>query len=313
MHYEFDHTNFKFKKSGISIWKPVRQFLIYLLATVSVTVVLYFVLSLFISTDVEKKLSRENRMYEKLYPTLEEKEDFLGDVITGLQVKDNDLYEQIFHTESPGVDPAASLDFLFGSDTIPDSKLVRYTQEKADKLLEKGSSVEENFRRAFELLAQGEAIPPMEMPLEGLSYSQIGASTGMKISPFLKAYVLHDGLDLIAPQETPVLSAGSGIVINVTRSTKGSGNTVVIEHEGGYVTRYSHLSATSVKQGNHVNRGQKIGTVGMTGTSFAPHLHYEVLKDGMNMDPMGYILASVSADEYGNMLYMAASTKQSMD
>ncbi len=313
MHYEFDHINFKFKKSGIGIWKPVRQFLIFLLATVSVSVVLYFVLSLFISTDVEKTLSRENKMYEKLYPALEEKEDFLGDVITGLQVKDNDIYEQIFHTESPGVDPAGSLDFLFGSDTIPDTKLVRYTREKADNLLERVVSVEENFRKAFGSLEQGVAVPPMEMPLKGLSYSQIGASTGMKISPFLKAYVLHDGLDLIAPQETPVLSAGDGIVINVTRSTRGSGNTVEIEHEGGYVTRYSHLSATGVTRGSRVQRGQKIGTVGMTGASFAPHLHYEVLKDGINMDPMGYILASVSADEYGNMLYMAASTKQSMD
>ena len=313
MRYEFDHINFRFKETGVNIWKPVKHFIIYLLATLSLSVVLYFVLSLFISTDVEKKLSRENKMYEKLYPTLEEKEEFLGDVITGLQVKDNDLYEQIFHTESPGIDPAGSLDFLFGSDTIPDSKLVRYTQQKADNLLEKCMSVEENFRLAFAYLENGSIMPPMEMPLKGLSYSQIGASTGMKINPFLKAYVLHDGLDLIAPQETPVYAAGKGTVIKVNRSSRGSGNTIEIEHEGGYVTRYTHLSATSVKQGNTVRAGQKIGTVGMTGTSFAPHLHYEVLKDGMNMDPMGYILASVSADEYGNMLYMAASTKQSMD
>lgn len=313
MHYEFDHINFMFRKTGLHIWKIVRPVLLYFLATLSLSVVLYLLLSLVISTDTQKSLSRENKMYAELYPELVEKKEILADALTGLQVKDNDLYEQIFHTEAPGVDPAGTLDFLFGSDTIPDSRLVRYTGDKADVLLEKSAAIEDNFRRAFDMLAQGYDMPPMDIPLKNISYAQTGASTGMKISPFLKAYVLHDGLDLVAPQETPVLSAADGIVTSVTRSSKGRGNMVTIEHQGGYATTYSHLSATSVRKGNYVKRGQVIGSVGMTGNSMIPHLHYEVLKDGMNVDPLGYILGSVGADEYANMLFMAASTKQSMD
>ena len=310
----FDHIGFWFMKTGLHVWKFVRRLLLYLLVTMSLSIVLYFLLSLVISTDTEKRLSRENRTYEKLYPSLAQKEELLGDVITALQVKDNDLYEQIFHTEAPEVDPASTLDFLFGSDSIPDSELVGYAGRKADNLLLKAESVEENFRKAFELMGQDDFdMPPMTIPLKEISYSQVGASTGMKISPFLKAFVLHDGLDLVAQQETPVVAAADGIVISVKRSSKGSGNTIEIEHRGGYVTKYSHLSATSVRQGNRVRRGQTIGSVGMSGNSFAPHLHYEVLKDGMNMDPLGYIMGSVSAEEYGNMLFMAASTKQSMD
>ena len=76
---------------------------------------------------------------------------------------------------------------------------------------------------------------------------------------------------------------------------------------------YAHLSDISVKKDQKVTKGQKIGSVGMSGASYAPHLHYEVLKDGEYMDPVNYIFASVSPEEYANMLFMAVNTQQSMD
>ncbi len=68
-----------------------------------------------------------------------------------------------------------------------------------------------------------------------------------------------------------------------------------------------------VKQGQNVRRGERIGAVGMTGSSFAPHLHYEVLYGGTPLDPINYIFGSVTPEEYTNMLYVAAATQQSMD
>ena len=86
-----------------------------------------------------------------------------------------------------------------------------------------------------------------------------------------------------------------------------------IKHAGGYTTHYAHLDNVYVLKGQKVRRGQKIGTVGMTGKSYAPHLHFEVLRDGVHMDPVNYIFASVGPDEYANMLYMSVNTMQSMD
>ena len=86
-----------------------------------------------------------------------------------------------------------------------------------------------------------------------------------------------------------------------------------IKHKSGYTTHYCHLDDMYVKRGQKVSRGQKIGTVGMTGKAYAPHLHYEVLKDGVHLDPVNYIFASVTPGEYANMLFMAVNTKQSMD
>ena len=123
----------------------------------------------------------------------------------------------------------------------------------------------------------------------------------------------HDGVDLVVPQGSVVRAAADGVVRNVVRSGKGLGNVVEIDHRTGYVTRYTLLGDISVSQGRTVKRGQKVGTVGISSTTFAPHLHYEVLHDGKVMDPVRFLFASVTPDEYAKMLYMSVTTRQSLD
>ena len=124
---------------------------------------------------------------------------------------------------------------------------------------------------------------------------------------------MHNGLDLIAPAGDPVHAAGDGVVTEVVKSRKGLGNVVTITHKGGYKTRYAHLADIEVRKGNRVKKGKVIGYVGVSGNSFAPHLHYEVCRDTSVMDPVHYMFESVTPDEYVNMLIMSASTGQSMD
>jgi murein DD-endopeptidase MepM/ murein hydrolase activator NlpD len=101
--------------------------------------------------------------------------------------------------------------------------------------------------------------------------------------------------------------------MEVVKSRKGLGNVVSIDHGNGYVTRYAHLADIEVKKGRKVKKGSKIGYVGVSGNSFAPHLHYEVIRDTTVVDPVSHFFASVTPDEYVNMLIMSASTGQSMD
>ena len=86
-----------------------------------------------------------------------------------------------------------------------------------------------------------------------------------------------------------------------------------IDHGNGYVTRYAHLADIEVRKGRRLKRGDRIGYVGVSGNSFAPHLHYEVLRDTLVMDPVNHMFASVTPEEYVNMLVMSVSTGQSMD
>jgi murein DD-endopeptidase MepM/ murein hydrolase activator NlpD len=100
----------------------------------------------------------------------------------------------------------------------------------------------------------------------------------------------HNGVDFAAPQGALIRAAGPGVVKDV-RTDVDYGKEVTVEHKYGFVTRYGHCSQILVSVGSHVGRGQTIALVGSTGHSSAPHLHYEVVKDGKCVDPMRYILS----------------------
>lgn len=311
--YIFD-KDFKFRKQRTSVWAVLRKILMFFVVTISLAILYYILFALIFSTDTEKRLRDENRMYAREYPELEKKERLLSDVVDGLRLRDNSIYEEIFHTSAPNMDMVSSLDFLMGLDSIPDTDIVIYVKDKLDGLDKGVNLVEENFRRIFAAIKDSAFVmPPMNNPLEGFSFAQTGASVGDKINPFYKVKMRHNGLDLIAPAGEPVYAAADAVVADVVKSRKGLGNVIVLDHGNGYKTRYAHLADMEVRKGMKVKKGKRLGYVGVSGNSFAPHLHYEVLRDTLVMDPVNHFFASVSPDEFVNMLIMSASTGQSMD
>ena len=296
------------------IRRRVGKALRYLAATVTTAIGYYVLFSLLFSTEEEKRLQQENDLYATYYQELREKERLVTDVVEGLEARDNALYRKIFETEAPSVDAVTAADVISVSDSLSESFFLSYSASKSESLRRMAENVEENFREIYRLMAQRSgSLPPLTLPLEGMSYVQTGASTGIKHNPVYDVDLQHDGIDLVAPQGSVVRAAADGVVRNVIRSNKGLGNIVEIDHRNGYTTRYALLGDISVPQGRTVKRGQKIGTVGISSTTYAPHLHYEVLKDGKVLDPVHFLFASVDPDEYAKMLYMSVSTRQSMD
>ncbi len=310
----FNSENFHFGKGPRQIGRTLLTLLVYMLLTFTLAVLVYLAFSLVFRTDTERRLQREIRMYERLYPGLEEREQLLGDAIASLQHKDNEIYGLVFRSNgAPMLDPMESQGAVSVADTIPEERLTIYTRHKADSLLGRCGLVDAAFERIFRALSDTSLVlPPMTLPIADITYPQVGASTGRKMDPFYKAYVYHEGLDLIVARGTPVLAAADGTVTSASKSKSG-GNTVRIAHEGGYETVYAHLESMKVRAGQRVRAGERIGDVGMSGQAFAPHLHYEVRRDGAGMDPVGFFFASVSPTEYVNMLYMSVNTMQSMD
>lgn len=307
-------TRTGFGKLRHEAWKTVRGILFFVAVGLLATCLVYAVFAILFRTDTERRLAHENRMYKQTYGALVAKEELVSDAVASLQHKDNDIYQLVFHSNAPNADPMASLDFLFASDSIPDVKLLSYTRDKADSLLSKSAAIDAAFDRIFRAVARPDsALPPMVLPLHDITYPQVGASTGSRMNPFYKAYVEHTGIDFIVISGTPVYATADGVVGFGTGSDKSAGNVVEILHDGGYVTTYAHLGAVYVSKGQHVRCGQKIGTVGMTGKTYAPHLHYGITRYGEVVDPVNYLFASVSPAEYANMLYMAVGTMQSMD
>ena len=312
--YEFDRTSFSFKKVQRSFVNFLRNVVNVILISACVALVTYFILSLFIRTDTEKRLARENNMYEKVYAQMLDREQLIGDAVSALQYKDNEIYRQIFSADAPGMDPVGALGYLASSDSLPNRDIVQYSKDKADAILATAGQIERRLREIQARCEQAaDSLPPLSAPLKDLSYAQVGATLGEKVNPFYKVPIEHNGLDIIAVQGEPVFASASGYVSDVIQSRKGQGNVVEITHPGGYVTRYAHLSDIQVRKGVRIHKGACVGYVGISGNSFAPHLHYEIIKDGQYLDPVNYLFASVAPDEYLNMLYMSVNTGQSMD
>ena len=206
------------------------------------------------------------------------------------------------------------VDFLSGGDTLRDADIAAYASGRLDMLEGYTAEVEARFRDIFDKCGkEGFVMPPMHSPLRGFSYAQTGASVGPKINPFYKVSVEHHGLDMIVHQDTPVFSAGKGVVTGVQRSGRGLGNVVEITHDGGYVTRYAHLDKITVARGRKVDEETVIGHVGTSGMTIAPHLHYEVIKDGKVLDPVNYFFGDLDPYSYADILIMSVTTGQSMD
>jgi len=128
-------------------------------------------------------------------------------------------------------------------------------------------------------------LVPTAQPVPG---SHLGSAFGWRVDPFTGRSALHSGLDFQADPGTPILAAAGGVVV-VQEYHPGFGNMVEIDHGNGLITRYAHASATFVKKGDLVKRGQKIAAVGSTGRSTGPHLHFEVLADGTPQDPQKFL------------------------
>ena len=312
--YVFDSEDFSVGKAERKGRRLAFTALKLFVASISLTVVYYIVFAVFFSTDKERALQNENRMLERIYPEMERKAVLLEDVVEGLKVRDTKIYEDIFETEAPQLDRILDTNLLPLTDSITEEDLVKLTEAKAGKLMSDAAVVEANMRRILEVLsAEDYVAPPMHIPINGFSMPMTGASVGRKMNPFFKVMGQHDGLDFMAPLGSEVVAAADGTVISVSRSRKGPGNVVEIAHGNGYRTRYAHLQDFSVRKGESVSRGEVIGHVGMSGQSYAPHLHYEVWKDTLVCDPVNYFFGSVNPDEYAGMSIVSVVTGQSLD
>lgn len=131
-----------------------------------------------------------------------------------------------------------------------------------------------------------EKDPPDRFPLH--SNREIVSGYGQRLHPVFKKKMLHHGVDFKAPLGTPIIATADG-VIEFADNEEKYGLKVVIQHDDEYKSLYAHLSEIKVKAGEQVKKGTVIGLVGNTGISTAPHLHYEIIKNGKAVNPAEYL------------------------
>ena len=134
--------------------------------------------------------------------------------------------------------------------------------------------------------------------------ANLGSVFGWRIDPITGRSALHTGLDFPATPGTPIYAAAGGVVVTQEFQPE-YGNIIEIDHGNDLISRYAHASKVGVKNGDLIKRGQKIGEVGNTGRSTGPHLHFEVLVQGIPQDPQKFLNA-------GRSLLVASSAQGAM-
>ena len=166
----------------------------------------------------------------------------------------------------------------FGGDKMNIGDLTR----RASELVQSFSAVSDTLNRNLERIANTPSI----MPTTGWLSSRFSQS---RMHPVLHDNRQHEGIDVSAPMGAPIIAPASGVVRSVG-FVAGFGNTFEIDHGNGIVTRFAHCSRIMVRNGQAVSRAQLIATVGNTGLTIGPHLHYEVHVNGKPVDPLRYVL-----------------------
>lgn len=315
----FNKKTLRYDESGVTVKSVLLQGLKYVGISLLLFLAIYIVFSLFFDTDRERELSEENKALEKEYAQLKESMDLVSNVIDNLEVRDRTIYNDVFNTDPPKFSLAdldttqLSLTDLYA---MREEDLIWDTYALVHRLEVVAYQVNNRIRSISEHFSGGEVNPienPSIIPIADFSVLQTGASVGQKFNPFYKTIREHTGVDLMAPVGTEVRCSANGSVVSVEKSARGFGNRVSIEHAGNVVTTYSHLSDIFVKPGQPVKKGSVIGRVGSSGNTFAPCLHYEVIRNGEYQNPVNFFYGELNPDKYREMMMIAQTTGQSMD
>ena len=276
----------------------------------------------FLPSPREKALQQEITIleseYEKVLDDLKVMEKALG------EIRERDAYAFRMVFDMAPIDNDVLQGGTGGSDeyvayrNMSSGQILVETKEKVRNLkhqLVVQSKFLDSIMRKAEKKADELASMPSIKPVRSDKLARgVGLLSGFgyRRHPIFKMLRMHYGIDFTAPKGTAIQATGDGVVVKAEYKS-GYGRYVVISHGYGYETLYAHMDKILVKKGQKVKRGQQIGKVGSSGTSTAPHCHYEVHLHGKPVNPIHYVLDGLSPKEYDTLVKAAATTNQSFD
>jgi len=318
--YKYNPDSLSFDKIRLGVKAILLRSLAYIIGSIIIALVLNFMFGLFFDSPREKTLKREIEQLTLQYDLIHREMGNLEKVIDHLQETDDNLYRTIFGAEpvqttqrQAGIGGVNRYDELEG---FNNSRLVIETTKKLDVMRKKVYVQSKSFDELILLAREKEVMLrsiPAIIPISTKDLSRIASGFGLRIHPVYKISKFHSGMDFTAPLGTEVYASGDGTVKSVQSSKRGMGNYIVIDHGFGYTSIYAHLESFNIKEGRKVRRGDIIGYVGNTGMSVAPHLHYEIKLNEVNVDPVNYFFNDLSPAEYEKMIEIASKTGQSFD
>lgn len=263
---------------------------------------------------------RQIAFLESQVKLMEEKVEDMSGALGELTERDESIYRNIFgaepypeHLRNPGIGGADRYGDLRG---LEQSEQVIALRERIAEVERRMLAQGESFSQLMELSSNRDellkSIPAIQ-PVRNSDLKRMASGYGYRIHPIYKVRRMHWGMDFSAPTGTEIFATGDGEVVEVKKKYNGYGHHVKIRHGFGYETLYAHMSKILVRKGQRIERGEVIGLVGSTGTSVAPHLHYEVFKEGKRVNPAHYYFNDLTPEQYEQLLAASESANQSFD
>ena len=317
--YRFNPDTLNFERIRVSGWQKAKRTALALMPGMVLGIIGIFVTLQFVDSPKEAELRRENQHLQVQYDLVSSRLNDIEQVLADIQRRDDNIYRVILEADPipanvrqagvGGVNRYRDLEGYASSDRV--IAMRKRLDDLSKRLYVQSLSFDEVASLALRKQEMLASIPSIQPIPNGKT--RVSSGFGERIHPILKIAKMHEGLDFTSPVGTEVHATGDGRVATAEYSTNGFGIHVVIDHGFGYETVYAHLSQLKVRPGQRVKRGDLIGLSGNTGLSAAPHLHYEVHKAGIPMDPVNYLFNSLTPEEYAATIELARHASQSFD
>jgi murein DD-endopeptidase MepM/ murein hydrolase activator NlpD len=317
--YRFNPDTLSFDKIERNVRTLIKRILGYLSTGIVSGIIFFFIFLQFFETPVTKRLKRENQQLLSQYNLMNKDIEKISKAMEDIQMRDDNIYRVIF--EANPIPSSVRMAGFGGAnrytklESMDNSELIISVAKKLDILSKQvyvqSKSYDEVVRMALGKEKMLASIPAI-MPVSNKDLKRTASGWGMRMHPIYRIPRFHYGMDFTAPTGTDVFSTGDGIVKEVGRNS-GYGNTVLIDHGYGYETLYGHLLRSNVQVGQQIKRGDVIGFIGSSGASTAPHLHYEVMKNGQKVNPQNYYFQDLNPAEYEKMITISTNMGQSFD
>jgi len=318
--YYYDTKTLSYKRIELSGLNKLKRLFYFLIGSAFTGLLMVIIFFQFFDSPKEKRLNREIDALTSQYEIVDDKLRQVELVLDDVQNRDDNIYRVIFEADpipksirKAGYGGVNRYENLKG---FNNSDLIINTSEKVDQISKQLYIQSKSFDDIIELAKNKSdmlAALPAIQPVSNKNLSRMASGYGYRIHPIYKTRKMHSGMDFSAKTGTPIYATGDGKISKVRRSRRGYGNHVIIDHGFGYKTLYAHMKKYAVKRGQKVKRGEVIGYVGSTGTSVAPHLHYEVHKDGRKINPVNFYFNDLNPEEYEKMLEISSQNNQSFD
>jgi murein DD-endopeptidase MepM/ murein hydrolase activator NlpD len=318
--YHFNTNSLKIEKVKVTFKQKFLRFLSVVITSIVFASLVLLLAYNFLDSPKERMMQREIDQYKLQFTMLNDRLEKVQAVVSDLRERDDHIYRVILESEPipstvreagyGGTDRYARLEGYKNTD------IIKNTSRKLDLITSQLYVQSKSFDEVFSLAKRKEELVasiPAIQPVANKDLRRIGSYFGYRTDPFYKVTKFHEGIDFTAPVGTEIYTTGDGVVKTIEYSRRGYGNMIIISHGFGYETAYAHLSKVNIKPGQKVKRGQVIGFVGNTGKSTAPHLHYEVRKNGNPIDPINFFFNDITPAEYALMIEQSERPSQTLD